>query len=104
VFENQLFRIDRVNDNLLSGLDNRDVALWIRSLPKDPPSQATLGAFIGLPWKLVLSEAYDPQLFNSLETDATFDDPLTRKRGFVQIVDTDPSRMTFHGGVCQSIS
>ena len=93
MFENQVFRVDRANDNLLSGLENRDVALWVRGLPKDLPSQATLAAFIGLPWKLVLSEAYDPQLFQSLEADATLDDPLTRKRGFVQIVDADPSRI-----------
>lgn len=92
---NQLFRIDRVNDNLVSGLEHRDVALWIRSLPNDPPSRTALSTFIGLPWKLVLSEAYDPQLFNSLETDATFDDPLTRKRGFIQIIDADPSRIDF---------
>lgn len=95
MFENQLFRIERVNDSLLSGLESRDAALWIRSLPKDPPSQAALAAFIGLPWKLVLSEAYEPKLFSSLETDTTFGDPLARKRGFVQIVDMDPSRIDF---------
>ena len=95
MFDSQLFRIDRVEDNLLAGLENRDVALWIRSLPRDRPDHATLAAFVGLPWKLVLSEEYTPELFDSLETNETFDDPLTRKRGFVQIVDTDPSRINF---------
>ena len=38
MIEKTLVRIDTVSDNLLSNLENRNVALWVRTLPKDPPS------------------------------------------------------------------
>jgi hypothetical protein len=31
--------IDEVPENILSGLESRDVALWIRSLPEGPLAQ-----------------------------------------------------------------
>jgi len=95
VLENRLFLIDRVNDGLLSALENREIALWIGTLRRDPADRDALAAFLGLPWKMVLSDGYDPKLFNSLETQASAEDPLVRKRGFVQIVDADPARINF---------
>lgn len=93
MIERHLICIDEVSDNLLSNLESRDVALWIRSLPKDPPSQDALVAFLGLPWRLILSETYDPNLVKALEAAASFSDPMTRKRGFVHIIDSDPTRI-----------
>lgn len=86
-------RINGVTDNLLSNLESRDVALWVRSLPKAPPSQEALAAFLGLPWHLVLSEIYDPEVMKVLGEAATLNDPATRKRGFVQIIDSNPSQI-----------
>ena len=93
MIEKTLIRIDRVSDNLLSNLANRGVTLWARSLPKDPLSREALVEFLGLPWRLVFSETYDPDVVKALETAASFSDPMTRKRGFVQIIDSDPSRI-----------
>jgi hypothetical protein len=94
VIEKALIRVERLPDTLLANLQSRDVALWIRSLPKDPPSQSALVAFLGLPWRLVLSETYDAELIAELESRAPFDDPMTRKRGFIQVIDGDPSRIS----------
>lgn len=87
-----LLHNDRVPDSLLAALDRRDVALWIRSLPKDPSDGGSAYQFLGLPWRLVLSEAYDAVTFRELETESTFSDPMTRRRGFAQIIDSDPTR------------
>jgi threonyl-tRNA synthetase len=56
LIEKALIRVDGIPDGLLSNLESRDVALWIRGLPKDPPTHEALVAFLGLPWRLVLSE------------------------------------------------
>jgi hypothetical protein len=91
----KLFLVDGVSDNLLSNLDNRDVALWIRGLPKNPPTRDKLVEFLGLPWRFVFSEISDPQLITALERRSSINDPMARKRGFLQIVDNDPSRIQF---------
>ena len=91
--ENRLIRIDTVPDNLLLGLENREVVLWIQSLPKDQSEHAALVAFLGLPWKQIFLETYDTRLIKALESTAAFNDPMTRKRGFIQVVDSDPSRI-----------
>jgi hypothetical protein len=93
VVEKTVIRIERVSTNLLSNLASRDVALWVRSLPKRPPDAETVASFLGLPWRLVLLEKADPEVLESLEAAASFNDPQTRKRGFVQLIDTDPSRI-----------
>jgi hypothetical protein len=93
MFESRLIQMDRVSDNLLSNLENRDIALWIRSLPTDASVKSSFVSFLGLPWNLVLSEAYDPALIQALLDSSTFDDPMTRKRGFIHVIDSDPSRI-----------
>ncbi|MDS0849097.1 hypothetical protein [Burkholderia cenocepacia] len=91
--EKTLINLAEVPNNLLSRLESRDVALWIRDLPEDGPDKDALLAFLGLPWRLVISELNAPAVFEALAAAASLGDPLTRKRGFVQIVDTDPSRI-----------
>lgn len=93
--DKKLILIDEVRDNLLSNLDSRDVALWLQSLPKGPLAQEELVTFLGLPWRMVLSEVSDVKLVKALEEPSNFSDYITRKRGFVQIVDSDPSRIQF---------
>lgn len=91
----KLIAINKVSDNLLSNLESRDAVLWIRSLPKDPSSQNAVIDFLELPWQLIISEISDPELVKKLEDRASFNDPMTRKRGFIQIIDTDPTRIEF---------
>jgi len=93
VIGNHLFFADEIPDNLLASLESRDVALWVRELPRDPPGQEVLASFLGLPWRLVLLESYDALLVEVLEAAASFSDPMTRKRGYIQVIDTDPSRI-----------
>ncbi|MBZ0115227.1 MAG: hypothetical protein K8J08_22425 [Thermoanaerobaculia bacterium] len=93
MIEKRVIRAEAVRDNLLSSLESRDVALWIRQLPRGELVATSLVPFLGLPWRLVLSEVYDSTTFQTLEAAASFRDPMTRKRGFVQVIDTDPSRI-----------
>ena len=92
MIEPKLILTADIPDNLLVDLDRREAALWLHSLPKDPAAQEVLTEFLGLPWRMVFSEVSDLGLIKALEegTDAT--DPMTRKRGFIQIIDGDPSR------------
>ena len=93
MLEKNLIRIDRLTDSLFSALETRDVVLWIREIPKDTVSTAELVAFLGLPWRLIVSEEYNKEVIDALQGSAQLSDPLTRKRGFVQIIDNDPSRI-----------
>lgn len=83
---------DRVQDTTLAHLDSRDIALWIREIPKDT-SLETLTAFIGLPWRLIVSEVNDSEMLEYIANSENTLNPMTRKRGFIQIIDSDPSRI-----------
>lgn len=93
--QKKLFLVDGASDNLLSNLDSRDIALWLIDLPKECPQLETLISFLGLPWRLVLSEVSDKRLISALDQGSRSGDDMARRRGFVQIVDSDPSRITF---------
>jgi hypothetical protein len=93
MFDRGLIQVDRIPDGLLSNLENRDVALWIGNLPKEDASRKEFVSFCGMPWALILSETYDAALIEALQRASSFDDPMTRKRGFLQIIDSDPSRI-----------
>lgn len=93
MIKKKIICIDRVPDNIFSNLESRDVALWVRSFPTDPAIQKKLVDFLGLPWRLVLTEVANPALVAMLEAAASLSDPMTRKRGFIQIIDSDPSRI-----------
>jgi hypothetical protein len=61
---------------MVSSLEKRDVALWIGSFP-DGLDRGTLLKFMGLPWKLMLSEVFDQAIFAELQAASNIDDPLT---------------------------
>lgn len=82
-----------VPDGLLSRLESRDVALWIADLPKDASTQPAWIDFLGLPWRLILSESYDQKLLGALEATNNFSDPMARRRGFIHVIDSDPSHV-----------
>jgi len=85
--------LDKVPDSLVSRLESRDVALWISDLPKDTFTQPAWSSFMGLPWRLILSESYDEKLLNDLEATNNFGDPMARRRGFIHVIDSDPSHV-----------
>lgn len=82
-----------VPHNLLSNLGSRDIALWVGWLPEDQVEQETLVRFLGLPWRMVISEIYDHRIIQALDATESISSPMARKRGFVQIIDSDPSRI-----------
>ena len=93
MIEQKVINLDRIPDTLLSSLENRDVALWVQNLSEVPYIQDSLTDFLGLPWRLVLCEDYIPDVVDALESTARSDDPMIQKRGFIQIVDSDPSHI-----------
>ena len=93
MIDKALIRVSGIADTLLADLETRQVALWIRDLPTPSAGHDPLLAFLGLPWRLVLSEAYEPTVFGALESEGASSTLMTRKRGFVQVIDQDPSRI-----------
>ena len=93
MIEPRMINLDRIPDTLLSSLENRDVALWVRNLSEASYIQDSLTDFMGLPWRLVLCEDYIPDVVDALEATVHSDDPMIQKRGFIQIIDSDPSHI-----------
>jgi hypothetical protein len=92
MIQKSLIGADQIPDNLVSAIEERDVVLWIRSFPTTQTGD--LLNFIGLPWRLIISEQFNPSLLQKLKAAEDFNSPMTRKRGFLQIIDTDPSRVS----------
>lgn len=92
--DKKLFLVDGASDSLLANLDSRDVALWLADLPEDFALDKLI-SFLGLPWRLVLSEVSDVALVTALEQQSDTNVGMVRRRGYFQIVDSDPSRITF---------
>lgn len=93
MIDKQLLRIERLPDNFFANLESRDVALWVRDLGGSSPDLDSLASFLGLPWRFVLIDSYHKELIAKVEETASLDGPLSRKRGFIQIIDSDPSRI-----------
>ena len=83
----------RISDALVAKIENRDVALWIRSFRGMRTDRASLVRFLSLPWNLVICEDYDHQLFVDLQASDGLDEAMVQRRGLVQILDRDPSRI-----------
>lgn len=92
MLQKSVIQVDRIPNNLVSNLDARDAALWVQGVPETLP-QSALVRFLGLPWRLVLSEGLNTKVLSELQASGSVDEPLIRKRGYVQIIDTDPSRI-----------
>jgi hypothetical protein len=92
VIEKILLESAAVPAHLLSALDSRDAVLWLRGVPKETSTDILL-RFLGLPWRMVISEWYDASVVDALESASTSSPAMIRKRGFVQVVDADPSRI-----------
>jgi hypothetical protein len=88
-----IIRSDKVPQGLASTIDARDIALWLRDPPQLLPE--TLVAFLKLPWRLVICESIDNSIVRALEASEPTDSAVVRKRGFIHVVDGDPSRIEF---------
>lgn len=87
------FRLESLPTGLSQRLDARDAAIWVsKSFVEAAGSEAT-ATLLRLPWRLVLCESSDAGLISELEKAEAPNEPLVRRRGFVQIVDTNPADM-----------
>lgn len=82
-----------ISNNTLSNLETRDVALWIHGLQLNVDQLEIVATFMGLPWRLIMLEGQNDDLCDVLREMSKIEDPLARKRGLIQIVDSDPSRI-----------
>lgn len=83
-------RFNDVPDSLLAALRDRDATLILRGKVEALNHDAIV-AMMRLPWKQVYVEEADPLLVAALEKHD--DGHLVRRRGFVHVVEADPSRM-----------
>lgn len=88
-----LIKSNNVSNNTLANIETRDVALWIHDLPTEADQIKRVAEFLGLPWRLVMFEGQDSKLFDVIRDMSRVEDPLVLKRGLVQIIDTDPTRI-----------
>lgn len=79
-----------VPDLIVSSIEARDAVLWIRDI-QNSDSIDPIANFAGLPWRAVFIETYNSKLVSALENSSDFDSIETRRRGFVQIIDNDPT-------------
>ena len=61
MLQKSVIQVDRIASKLIANLDARDVALWVQKIPASVP-RSTLTRFLGLPWRLVISERIDPNI------------------------------------------
>lgn len=76
--------------SLVVALADRDVSIWVRGRVNSPAEADAIAAMLRLPWKQVFIEERDPLLVAALKKQDT--DALARRRGFIHLIDTDPSR------------
>ena len=88
-----LLNSNSISNNTLANIESRDVALWIHSLSVNEDQVKTAAAFIGLPWKLVMLEGGSSSLIDELGEMSRVEDTLVLKRGLVQVIDSDPTRI-----------
>ena len=69
------------------------MALWVRRLRGLHPDHSALVRFLALPWSVVVCEDYDEQVLTDLQAADSLDEVMVRRRGLVQVLDRDPSRV-----------
>lgn len=85
--------LEEVRDNFIASLDSRHAALWINISPNTSSEVELQASSIGLPWSMVISDNSDLDLIGKIEDPALQEGHLVRKRGFIQVLDSDPSRI-----------
>lgn len=77
--------------SLIVGLADRDVSIWFRGAVTSAAEADAIAAMLRLPWKQVFIEERNALLISALQ--APESDKLARRRGFIHLIDTDPSRI-----------
>ncbi len=89
----KLIELSDIHERLMTNIDTREAALWIHSLPHTLEESDEINKFLGLPWRLVLAENISNSIIKKLNAAESVNDPSTRKRGFIQIISTNPTNM-----------
>jgi hypothetical protein len=85
-------RTNSFSDSLIVGLADREATLWVCGTINDPAKIKALAAMLRLPWKQVYIEDANPRLAEELANQDS--EALVRRRGFVHVIDSDPSRFS----------
>lgn len=89
------FEAKNLTEHILQRLANRDAALWLGSKSESDDEIQALSQLIQLPWQLVLCESTNPRLADLLYPLSRTTDRLSRRRGFVHLVASDPEGLEF---------
>jgi hypothetical protein len=89
------FNHQQLPDSFIHKLASRDCALWIGDGFREPDEVNAIVELLQLPWRLVLCESADAAFAQKVE-DVTqqADAQLTRVRGFLHLVASNPAGMT----------
>ena len=91
MFQSELIESSKASENLLAAIDAREIVLWLQD-PLPAVDENVLLRFLGLPWRAIVCDSQD-QVLRNAATVASAVDPLVHKRGYIQVVDSDPSRL-----------
>src|SRR6266571_4808722 len=89
------FEAFNLTEHILQRLANRDAALWVSSGFETADQLSVVAQLIQLPWQLVLCESTNQRLADLLNTQSRTTDRLSRRRGFVHILASDPEGLEF---------
>lgn len=80
-----------ISASLVVGLADRDASIWVSGTVESSEEADAIAAMLRLPWKQVFIEERNPLLVAALQ--APDSEALARRRGFIHLIDTDPSRI-----------
>ena len=87
----KLFSREGPPDELLSGLSNREVSLWLHRVPTNIDTEEFAG-FAGLPWRDVYISQYDDRLPDALKKINASE--FHRQRGYAHLIDGNPTSIS----------
>lgn len=83
---------NKISDDVLFELMNRDTALWVcENTSLDEEQVNLLARLMVLPWKVVLCESSNANLITEIEKYGALEDELSLRRGFVHIIASNPN-------------
>ncbi|MGI4843371.1 MAG: hypothetical protein ACRYF7_08635 [Janthinobacterium lividum] len=92
--EQVILNFDRIPDQSMFDLLNRDAALWLSATNAEVEEDLeAIANLIRLPWRMVLVESTSARLRDLLSDQQAEDGALTAFRGFVHVVASDPSKI-----------
>lgn len=86
-------QVDEIKDSTLSELKSKNVGLVIGDLDYSDVAYEELVQFIKLPWRYVVIESTDGQLFKMLSSPLNYTEKITRVSGIISNITEDPSKV-----------